>query len=108
MPVKKMIYLTLAAALVVVVYFGWKLTSRSAYETAEYAVLESDQSFEVREYPDLMMATTDMQQQSQGNDGSFMRLFGYISGANEPTDIILAGDDGASSVDDDNWTLRSP
>ena len=84
MPVKKMIYLTLAAALVVVVYFGWKLTSRSAYETAEYAVLESDQSFEVREYPDLMMATTDMQQQSQGNDGSFMRLFGYISGENEP------------------------
>lgn len=84
MSVKKMIYLTIAAVLVVVVYFGWKLTSRSAYESAEYTVLESDDSFEIREYPDLMMATTDMKQESQGNDGSFMRLFGYISGENEP------------------------
>ena len=84
MSVKKMIYLTIAAVLVVVVYFGWKLTSRSAYENAEYTVLESDDSFEIREYPDLMMATTDMKQESQGNDGSFMRLFGYISGENEP------------------------
>ena len=30
------------------------------------------------------MATTDMKQESQGNDGSFMPLFGYISGENEP------------------------
>ncbi|QEG35984.1 SOUL family heme-binding protein [Bythopirellula goksoeyrii] len=83
MSVKKMIHLTIAAVVVVVVYFGWKLTSRSAYESAEYTVLESDDSFEIREYPDLMMATTDIKQGSQGNDGSFMRLFDYISGENE-------------------------
>jgi hypothetical protein len=84
MSVKKMIYLVIAAVLVVVVYFGWKLTSRNAYESAEYIVLESADSFEIREYPDLMMATTGMNTESQGNDGSFMRLFGYISGENAP------------------------
>lgn len=84
MPIKKMIYLTVAALLVVAAYFGWKLTSRGAYESAEYTVLESKDSFEIREYPDLMMATTGMKQELQGNDGSFMRLFGYISGENEP------------------------
>ena len=84
MTVKKMIYLFVAAVLIVVAYFGWKFTARSAYESAEYTVLESDDSFEIREYPDLMLATTGMKSESQDEDGSFMRLFGYISGENEP------------------------
>lgn len=62
---------------------GWQLTARSAYEAAEYTVIESDAEFEIREYPDLMLATTDMQFEEQGEDGSFMRLFRYISGAND-------------------------
>ena len=62
---------------------GWKLTSRNAYESAEYRVVASADSIEIREYPDLMLATTSMQFRSQGDDGSFMRLFRYISGANE-------------------------
>ena len=82
MPIKGMIYLCLVTVVVVLAYFGWKLTARSAYESAEYTVLESDSSFETREYPDLMMATTNMQFEAQGDDGSFMRLFRYISGAN--------------------------
>ena len=46
-------------------------------------LLESDGSFEIRQYPDLMMATTTMEFASQGSDGSFMRLFRYISGEND-------------------------
>lgn len=80
---KSMIYVCLATAVVVLAYFGWKLTARSAYESAAYTVLEADSPFETRKYPDLMMATTNMQFQSQGEDGSFMRLFRYINGANE-------------------------
>jgi hypothetical protein len=80
---KKMIYLVAVIVVATLAYFGWKLTARSAYESAEYAVLESDRSFEVREYPDLMMATTGMGVESQGEDGSFMRLFRYISGTND-------------------------
>ncbi len=78
-----MVYLCIAAAVLAVAYFGWKLTARSAYESAEYTVVESDRPFEIREYPDLTMATTRTKFESQGGDGSFMRLFRYISGAND-------------------------
>ena len=64
-------------------YLGWRLTARSAYESAEYTVAESDGDCEIREYPDLMLASTSMQFESEGGDGSFMRLFGFISGRNE-------------------------
>ena len=79
---KKFMYLALGLVVAVALYLGWKLTSRSAYESAAYTVIESEAPFEVREYPDLLMATTEMQFSAQGDDGSFMRLFGYISGAN--------------------------
>ena len=77
-----MVYFVIAVVIVGLAYAGWKMTSRSAYESAEYSVLKSDGKIELREYPDLMMATTDMQSR-QGNDGSFGRLFRYISGGNE-------------------------
>ena len=60
----------------------WKFTARSAYESAAYTVAVQDGEFEIREYLDLVLATTPMRRGSQGNDGSFMRLFGYISGKN--------------------------
>lgn len=69
-------------------FFGWKVTARGAYESAEYTVVESDGNFEIREYPDLMLASTSMRAESQGNDGSFMRLFRYISGANSQNQKI--------------------
>ena len=63
--------------------FAWGTGILRAYETAEYEVIEKDRSFEIREYPDLMMATTTMNTSLQGRDGSFMRLFRYISGSND-------------------------
>jgi hypothetical protein len=59
------------------------LTTRAGYESAAYEVIESDGKFEIREYPDLVLVATDSKMDSQGRDGSFMRLFRYISGANE-------------------------
>ena len=85
---KKMIYLIAVIAVAVLAYFGWKLTARGAYESAEYTVLESDRPFEIRQYPDLMMATTEMDFESQGDDGSFMRLFRYISGTNDASQKV--------------------
>ena len=79
----KMLYLTiLATALIATAWIGWKFTARDAYETAEYTLIESEGAFEIRDYPDLELATTSMQSDLQGDDGSFMRLFQYISGAN--------------------------
>lgn len=75
------------ATLIVVSFLAWKYTSRTAYEAAEYTVVESSGDFEIRDYPDLVLATTAMRSRSPEGDGngngSFMRLFGYISGENE-------------------------
>ena len=64
-----------------IVFAGWKLTARGAYESAEYSVVESQGNFEIREYVELLVASTDMEFAQRGEDGSFMRLFKYISGA---------------------------
>ena len=64
-------------------FFGYKFTARGAYESAEYSVLESEGTFQIRHYPDLFVAATEAQLATQGKDGSFMRLFRYISGAND-------------------------
>ncbi|WP_390622332.1 SOUL family heme-binding protein [Novipirellula aureliae] len=80
---KRMVYFTSIAVLVLMGVFAWNRTTRAAYESAEYKVIESDDNFEVREYPDLMLVATSTKIDAQGRDGSFMKLFRYISGANE-------------------------
>jgi hypothetical protein len=80
---KRIIYISFAIVVTAVTYFGWKLTARGQYESAEYTVVKSDGVFEIRQYPSLMMVTTNMKLETQGDDGSFMRLFQYISGENE-------------------------
>ena len=79
---KAMIFLSLAIVGVGLSIIGWKLTARSSYESAQYTVIESNGDFEIREYPDLMIAATEMRVGSQGDGGSFRRLFRYIDGAN--------------------------
>ena len=102
---RQMIYLS---ALIGLVSFGlaaWTMTARAGYESADYTVIESDDNIEIREYPDLMLAATDSKMDSQGRDGSFMRLFRYISGANKSeqkiamtTPVFMEGKVGMSDV----------
>ena len=80
---KRIFYLIAIVAVVSLASFAWNLTARAAYESAEYTVLQSDGEFEIRKYPELMLASTNMRLDFRGSDGSFMRLFRYISGANE-------------------------
>ncbi|HBE62196.1 MAG TPA: SOUL heme-binding protein [Rhodopirellula baltica] len=80
---KRMVYFTSIAVLVAIGVFVFNKTTRAGYESAEYKVIESDGNFEVREYPDLMLVATSTKIDAQGRDGSFMKLFRYISGANE-------------------------
>ena len=56
-------------------------TSRAGYETAAYEVKLKDGAFEVREYAPHQVAATSMNSGRQ--NGSFGRLFRYISGENE-------------------------
>ena len=71
-----------ALALGTTLYFGWKFTARSAYESARYSVIIAENNFELRDYADHVLVSTPMKLESQGNDGSFSRLFRYISGDN--------------------------
>jgi hypothetical protein len=52
--------------------------TRAGYESAPCKTVLKEGDFELREYPDLPLVSTEM----NGDDASFMRLFGYISGGN--------------------------
>ncbi len=74
--------------------------TRAGYETAPYTVVRSDGKFELRDYPTLTVAETPMSVGSRdGDDGSFRRLFRFITGSNEAkqniamtTPVLMSGD----------------
>ncbi len=69
----------IAGLFIIIITVAACATSRAGYETAPYKVIRADGSFEIREYPELKIATTAR----QGDDSSFMKLFRYIDGGNE-------------------------
>jgi len=100
-----MFYLSTIAVIALVGLFVRNKFGRAAYESAEYKVITSDGKFEVREYPDLMLVATKTKMDAQGRDGSFMKLFRYISGANESdkkismtTPVFMENDKAESAV----------
>ncbi len=70
------------ALLALVFLAGCKLT-RAGYESAGYKVVRRSGAFEIRDYPALTLVSTPMSATRPTDDGSFMRLFRYIGGANE-------------------------
>jgi hypothetical protein len=58
-------------------------TVRGGYESAPFKVVRSDGKFEVRDYPALTVVETPMARGGNGSDGSFNRLFRFITGGNE-------------------------
>jgi hypothetical protein len=58
-------------------------TTRAGYESAPYTVVRSSGKFEVRDYPALTMVETLMTSGGSGADGSFNRLFRFITGSND-------------------------
>lgn len=96
---RKILYVATTFGLVLMGGAVWAVASRAGYESAPYKVIEKDGDIEIREYPDLMLASTNSKMDSQGRDGSFGRLFRYISGANEneqaismTTPVFMQGD----------------
>lgn len=81
-------FLTATILLVVLSGAGFWLVnnSRVSIETPEYKVIRTDGKFEIRDYPALALVSTSME---DGNmDGSFMRLFRFITGKNENAEKI--------------------
>ncbi|MEI8292095.1 MAG: heme-binding protein [Verrucomicrobiota bacterium] len=68
---------------------------RAGYDSAPYRVVRRDGSFELRDYPALVLVETPM----RGSDDSFMRLFRFIGGKNSArqkismtTPVFMAGE----------------
>lgn len=74
----KKIFTIIAGLLVIAFGIAACATSRAGYETAPYKVIRTDGDFEIREYPELKIATTAR----DADNSSFMRLFRYIDGGN--------------------------
>ncbi len=75
------IALSIVVVAVVLILAGCQVT-RAGYESAPYKVVRSDGKFELRDYPALTVVETPMTRPN-GSDGSFMRLFRFITGAND-------------------------
>ena len=58
------------------------LFGRGKYESAQYEVTKADGSFEIRNYPEMVVASAPMANGSEKNN-AFRSLFQYISGKNE-------------------------
>ena len=76
--------LVIAGALILV---GCQAT-RGGYESAPYRTVRSDGMFQVRDYPALTVVVTPLGGSRNGDDGSFMRLFRFITGSNEAKEKI--------------------
>ena len=77
----------LAVAISVCLAIFWLVsTSRAATETPEYKVIRKDGEVEIRDYPAFTVATTPMTDGEM--NGSFRKLFGFITGTNEQSEKI--------------------
>ena len=73
--------LFLGAGILLAIPIAWFLwNSRVVTQTAPYITVRTDGPFELRDYPALTLATTAMD--GERGNGSFGRLFGFITGKN--------------------------
>lgn len=94
---KSRLSLWIGGALLAAGLVAFVATSRAGYETARYETLESDGAFELRRYEPHTVVKTPMK--NGGQNGSFGRLFQYISGKNDAerkiamtTPVFMPGD----------------
>ncbi|MEY4384864.1 MAG: hypothetical protein RLY20_147 [Verrucomicrobiota bacterium] len=102
---RKMIFSVIIVVGVVAVALVGCKTSRSGYESAPYQVVRTDGKFELRDYPALTVVQTPMARGGDGGDGSFMRLFRFISGSNEAKQKIAMTTPVFMSAGESNVTM---
>ena len=79
-------------------------TTRSGYESAPYTVVRTVGKFEVRDYPALTVVETPMAPSGTSADGSFGRLFKFITGKNDAkqkiamTTPVFMSNDGSTAT----------
>ena len=82
MRISRPIFVGVALAAGLVCVASAKLFDRDKYETASYEVTETDGDFELRTYPELVVAESVMDEGDSDRNSAFRKLFSYISGKN--------------------------
>lgn len=102
-PVLKWVVISVPASAILCLA-GCSLT-RAGYKSPRYTVKERLGRVEVREYPALLLAQTPTRREMEGKDGSFMRLFRFITKGNtaaQPipmtTPVIYRGEGAAEAM----------
>ena len=79
-------------------------TSRLGYESAPYAVVQSEGDYEIRDYPELTIVEASMSESGTDDTTRFRKLFSYITGKNQAnqkiamtTPVFIAGGKGTMS-----------
>jgi DNA gyrase inhibitor GyrI len=78
----KKVWILLLILVIGLALAGWQAT-RAGYESAPYRVVRASGKFELRDYPALTVVETRMARGGNGSDGSFNRLFRFITGGND-------------------------
>lgn len=86
MPIASMKIILLFLIPILVLGFWFVANSRAATETPDYVVVRADGAYEIRDYPELTLATTPMA--ADGVNGGFGELFRFITGSNETQEKI--------------------
>jgi hypothetical protein len=99
----KTLIVLLLVVLVAGALFWFATNSRASTETPEYRVVKKFGALEIRDYPDMKIARTAMD--GGGMNGSFGRLFRFITGANDgqkkiamTTPVLIAGSGSARTM----------
>ena len=97
------IALSVLAVLAALLVAGCQAT-RAGYEYAPYKIVRTDGKFQLRDYPAIAVVETPMHT-PDARDGSFRRLFRFITGANETrqkiamtTPVFMAGSDSNATM----------
>ena len=77
-----------AVPTVAALVFGGCALTRAGYKSPDYKVRERLDRVEFREYPALVLAQTPTRREAEGRDGSFRRLFRFITKGNAATQPI--------------------
>jgi hypothetical protein len=96
-----LLMLVIAGALILVACQA----TRAGYESAPYKVVRSEGKFAVRDYPPVTVVETPMARSENGANGSFSRLFRFITGGNEAkqkismtTPVFMSGSDSNTTM----------
>jgi DNA gyrase inhibitor GyrI len=95
----KIVWILLLILVIGLAFAGCQAT-RAGYESAPFQVVRASGKFELRDYPELTVVETRMAGGGNGSDGSFNRLFRFITGGNDAkqkiamtTPVLMSGDD---------------